>query len=131
MSSLASASAGARSIAADDVVAALDEAYPRRGAPEFLRCDNSSELVAAIKDWCPTVGTGGAYIEAGSPWQNPSWRASTASQRRALHGRLCVAIAHGCVSALMYSYACSPRRSHGSASWSLWFISWPFRRNCY
>ena len=34
-----------RSVTADDVVAALDEAYAQRGAPEFIRCDNRPELV--------------------------------------------------------------------------------------
>jgi len=61
-----------RSITADDVVAALDEAYRRRGAHQFIRCDNGPELIsAALKDWCRVVGTGTAYIEPGSPWQNP------------------------------------------------------------
>lgn len=61
-----------RSVTADDVVEALDEACRRRGAPEFIRCDNGPELVsAAIRDWCRFVGTGAAYIEPGSPWQNP------------------------------------------------------------
>lgn len=61
-----------RSITADDVVATLDEARRRRGAPQFIRCDNGPELVAAaITDWCRFAGTGTAYIEPGSPWQNP------------------------------------------------------------
>ena len=61
-----------RSITADDVVATLDEARRRRGAPQFITCDNGPELVAAaITDWCRFAGTGTAYIEPGSPWQNP------------------------------------------------------------
>ena len=61
-----------RSITADDVVTALDEAHRKRGAPEFIRCDNGPELVAgAIRDWCRFVGTGTSYIEPGSPWENP------------------------------------------------------------
>ena len=61
-----------RSITADDVVASLDQARRRRGAPQFIRCDNGPELVAAaITDWCRFAGTGTAYIEPGSPWQNP------------------------------------------------------------
>ncbi len=61
-----------RSITADGVVDALDEAYAQRGAPEFIRCDNGPELVAmAIRDWCRFMGTGTAYIEPGSPWENP------------------------------------------------------------
>jgi putative transposase len=66
------ASRVSRSITADDVVAALDVACAERGAPEFIRCDNGPELVAAaIRDWCRFMGTGTAYIEPGSPWENP------------------------------------------------------------
>jgi putative transposase len=61
-----------RSITADDAVAALDEAYAKRGAPEFIRCDNGPDLMAmAIRDWCRFMGTGTAYIEPGSLWENP------------------------------------------------------------
>jgi hypothetical protein len=38
----------------------------------FVRCDNGPELTAnALKDWCRFARAGSAYIEAGSPWQNP------------------------------------------------------------
>ena len=61
-----------RSITSDHVVAVLDQARQRRGAPELIRCDNGPELIAAaIRDWCRLAGTGTAYIEPGSPWQNP------------------------------------------------------------
>jgi transposase InsO family protein len=56
-----------RSITSDDVVDALDEASARRGAPEFIRCDNGPEFIAAaIRVWCRFMGTGTAYIEPGS-----------------------------------------------------------------
>ena len=61
-----------RSITVDDVTHALDEGCAQRGVPEYLRCDNGPEFVAgAIRDWCRAHGTGTAYIEPGSPWQNP------------------------------------------------------------
>lgn len=61
-----------RSITADGVIAALDAAYHLRGAPRFIRADNGPEFVAAaLRDWCRFVGAGTAYIEPGSPWQNP------------------------------------------------------------
>jgi transposase InsO family protein len=61
-----------RSITADHVIAALDEASERRGTPEYIRCDNGPEFVAAaIRDWCRFMGTGTANIEPGSPWENP------------------------------------------------------------
>ncbi len=66
------AGALARSITADDVVAILEEAAARRGAPAFIRCDNGPEFTAAaLRDWCRFSGTGSSFIEPGSPWQNP------------------------------------------------------------
>ena len=61
-----------RSITADDTVAALDGLAAHRGAPEFLRMDNGPELTAnALRDWCRFSSSGTAYIEPGSPWENP------------------------------------------------------------
>ena len=37
-----------------------------------MRCDNGPELTAnALRDWCRFSRAGSAYIEPGSPWQNP------------------------------------------------------------
>ena len=61
-----------RSITADDTVAVLDRLAAQRGAPEFLRMDNGPELTAnALRDWCRFSAAGTAYIEPGSPWENP------------------------------------------------------------
>lgn len=61
-----------RSITAAMVVEALDEACARYGVPRCIRCDNGPEFIsAAIRDWCRSKGVGTAYIEPGSPWQNP------------------------------------------------------------
>ncbi len=61
-----------RSIDADRTVGVLERLVAERGAPEFLRCDNGPEMTAhALQDWCELSGTGTAYIEPGSPWQNP------------------------------------------------------------
>jgi putative transposase len=61
-----------RSITADDVTHALDDACALRGAPDYIRMDNGPEFVAmAIRDWCRAHGDGTAYIEPGSPWQDP------------------------------------------------------------
>ena len=77
-----------RSITSDAVVDALDEAYARRGAPEFIRCDNGPEFVAAaIRDWCRFMGTGTAYIEPGSPWQNPDVESFNGKLRDELFAR--------------------------------------------
>jgi putative transposase len=62
-----------RRIDADATVATLDRLVAARGrAPEHIRCDNGPELTAnALRDWCRFSGAGSAYIDPGSPWQNP------------------------------------------------------------
>jgi putative transposase len=62
-----------RSITADDTVTVLERLVARRGrASDFLRMDNGPELTAnALRDWCRFSGSGTAYIEPGSPWENP------------------------------------------------------------
>jgi len=62
-----------RRIDADATVARLDRLIAARGrAPGHVRCDNGPELTAnALRDWCRFSKTGSAYIEPGSPWQNP------------------------------------------------------------
>lgn len=63
----------ARSITAEDTVAALGRLVAARGAaPAHIRCDNGPELIARVlRDWCRLNSTATAYIEPGSPWQNP------------------------------------------------------------
>src|ERR1019366_981176 len=62
-----------RRIDASSTVVTLEPLVALRGrAPEFIRCDNGPELTAnALRDWCRFSHTGTAYIEPGSPWQNP------------------------------------------------------------
>jgi putative transposase len=62
-----------RRIDADKTVAVLDRLVVERGrAPGHVRCDNGPELTAnALRDWCRFSKAGSAYIEPGSPWQNP------------------------------------------------------------
>ena len=62
-----------RRIDADQTVDVLDRLVGERGtAPAFLRCDNGPEMTAhALRDWCRFSKAGSAYIEPGSPWQNP------------------------------------------------------------
>jgi putative transposase len=62
-----------RRIDADHTVTVLDRLVAERGtAPTFIRCDNGPELTAnALRDWCRFSKAGSAYIEPGSPWQNP------------------------------------------------------------
>lgn len=62
----------ARSVSADDLVGLLEQLVSEHGAPEFVRCDNGPELTShALRDWCRQSGAATAFIEPGSPWQNP------------------------------------------------------------
>ena len=62
----------ARSIGADGVIDTIEHLIAERAAPAHLRMDNGPELVsAALRDWCRIWGTHTAYIEPGSPWENP------------------------------------------------------------
>jgi len=67
------ASEVARSITAEDTVAALERLVAVRDVvPCHIRCDNGPELIAhALRDWCRLNRAAIAYIEPGSPWQNP------------------------------------------------------------
>jgi putative transposase len=62
----------ARSIDADHTVRVLDRIVATGRRPELVRADNGPELTAnALRDWCRFGGSGQAFIEPGSPWQNP------------------------------------------------------------
>jgi putative transposase len=61
-----------RTCDADQVVAVIEALVAERGAPGHLRMDNGPELIAwALREWCRLAGTSTAYIEPGSPWENP------------------------------------------------------------
>ena len=62
-----------RRMDSDHVVDVLDRIVrEQHRRPAFLRCDNGPEMTAhALRDWCRFSRTGTAYIEPGSPWENP------------------------------------------------------------
>jgi putative transposase len=61
-----------RTCTAEDIVAVIEDLILTHGAPEYLRADNGPELIAwALRDYCRLAGTNTAYIEPGSPWENP------------------------------------------------------------
>lgn len=62
-----------RRIDSDRTVSVLERIVAERGRPPALvRMDNGPELTAnALRDWCCFCGSGSAYIEPGSPWENP------------------------------------------------------------
>jgi transposase InsO family protein len=61
-----------RTCTSDEVVEVLAGLVAVRGAPEHLRMDNGPEMIAwALRDYCRLAGTRTAFIEPGSPWENP------------------------------------------------------------
>ena len=61
-----------RSIGASDVVAELERLFAKHGRPQVLRSDNGREFIAAtLRDWLAQRGVATAFIEKGSPQQNP------------------------------------------------------------
>lgn len=61
-----------RSIGASDVVAELERLFAKHGRPQVLRSDNGREFIAAsLLDWLGERGVQTAFIEKGSPQQNP------------------------------------------------------------
>jgi putative transposase len=62
-----------RRIDADQTVSVLDRLVAEHGTtPGFVRCDKGPEMTPhALRDWCHFAKAGSAYIELGSPWQNP------------------------------------------------------------
>lgn len=62
----------ARSIGARDVIAELERLFAQHGKPAVLRSDNGREFIAAsLADWLAGQGVQTAFIEKGSPQQNP------------------------------------------------------------
>jgi putative transposase len=62
----------ARSIGARDVIAELERLFEAHGKPRVLRSDNGREFIAAsLQEWLAEQGVQAAFIERGSPQQNP------------------------------------------------------------
>ncbi|MEK6253040.1 MAG: IS3 family transposase [Actinomycetota bacterium] len=62
----------ARSIGARDVIAELERLFEQHGKPQVLRSDNGREFIAtSLGDWLAERGVKTAFIEKGSPQQNP------------------------------------------------------------
>jgi transposase InsO family protein len=62
----------AASIGAADLIVELERIFAQHGKPEVLRSDNGREFIAAsLLDWLAEQGVKTAFIEKGSPQQNP------------------------------------------------------------
>lgn len=61
-----------RSIGTNSVIDALEVAFERHGRPEILRSDNGKEFTStSLAGWLKDQGVAQAFIEKGSPQQNP------------------------------------------------------------
>jgi putative transposase len=61
-----------RTCTAENVIAVIEQLVKQRGTPKYLRADNGPEMIAwTLRDYCRLAGTTTAYIEPGSPWENP------------------------------------------------------------
>ena len=61
-----------RSIGANAVIVELERLFDRHGKPHVLRSDNGREFIAAsLGQWLAEQGVQTAFIEKGSPQQNP------------------------------------------------------------
>jgi putative transposase len=61
-----------RSIGARDVIEELELLFRRHGRPQVLRSDNGREFIAeSLRSWLSEQGVEQAFIEKGSPHQNP------------------------------------------------------------
>jgi putative transposase len=61
-----------RSIGAGEVAEELERLFARYGPPQLLRSDNGREFISAtLGAWLAERGVEAAFIEKGSPQQNP------------------------------------------------------------
>lgn len=108
-----------RRIDADRVVDVLDRIVREQGRrPEFVRCDNGPEMTsAALRDWCRFSRAGAAFIEPGSPWENPfveSFNSRVRDELLAVEVFSCLAEAKVMVEDFRQDYNRSrPHRAHG------------------
>lgn len=109
----------ARRIDADRVVDVLDRIVRERGRyPEFVRSDNGPEMTSnALRDWCWFSRTGAAFIEPGSPWENPfveSFNSRVRDELLSVEVFSCLAEAKVMVEDFREDYnRCRPHRAHG------------------
>ena len=72
----------APSIGASDVRLELERLFEQPGRPQVLRSDNGREFMAAsLLDWLAEHGIATAFIEKGSPQQNPFFERFNSTMR--------------------------------------------------
>jgi putative transposase len=124
-----------RSIDADRVVNVLDRVIAEQARrPELVRCDNGPEMTsAALRDWCRFSRTGAAFIEPGSPWENPFVESFNSRVRdELLSGEVfsCLAEAKVMVEDFRQDYnRCRPHRAHGMMTPQAFKTGWETAHN--
>jgi len=119
-----------RRIDGDKVVDVLDRIVAERGShPEFVRCDNGPEMTShALRDWCRFSRTGTAFIEPGSPWENPfveSFNSRVRDEFLAVEVFSCLAEAKVMVEDFRQDYnRCRPHRAHGMMTPAAFKTGW-------
>ena len=119
-----------RRIDADKVVDILDRIVRERGRyPEFVRCDNGPEMTSnALRDWCRFSRTGAAFIEPGSPWENPfveSFNSRVRDELLAVEVFSCLTEAKVMVADFRDDYnRRRPHRAHGMMTPAAFKLGW-------
>jgi putative transposase len=119
-----------RRIDADKVVDVLERIVRDRGRhPEFVRCDNGPEMTSnALRDWCRFKRTGVAFIEPGSPWENPfveSFNSRVRDELLAVEVFSCLAEAKVMIEDYRQDYnRCRPHRAHGLMTPAAFATGW-------
>jgi putative transposase len=112
------------------VVEVLDRIVHERGRhPEFVRCDNGPEMTShALRDWCRFSRTGAAFIEPGSPWENPfveSFNSRVRDELLSVEVFSCLTEAKVMIEDFRQNYNhCRPHRAHGMMPPAAFKASW-------
>ena len=98
-------------------------------SPEFVRCDNGPEMTSnALRDWCRFSRIGTAFIEPGSPWENPfveSFNSRVRDELLSVWVFTCLAEAKVMVEDFRRDYnRCRPHRAHGMMTPAAFATGW-------
>ena len=118
-----------RNIDADRTVSELERLAAERGAPELLRMDNGPEMTSnALRDWCRFSRIGAAFIEPGSPWENPfveSFNSRVRDELLSVEVFTCLAEAKVMIEDFRQDYnRCRPHRAHGMMTPAAFALGW-------
>jgi putative transposase len=119
-----------RRIDADKIVRVLDRIVVDRGRhPAFVRCDNGPEMTShALRDWCRFSRTGAAFIEPGSPWENPlveSFNSRVRDELLAVEVFTCLAETKVMIEDFRQDYnRCRPHRAHAMMTPAAFKTGW-------